>query len=723
MKKPLPFFAVVRNKVKGGSRESVKTSVWSWKQLPLFLSLVFLPMVTRSATSISLQTDAQIYWGAYMNGEYYGLGNAPWEARTIETFEANAGKRVSIIHWGQFWHWSRQSGYSGIGDGFFQRFETALYEQVSQRGAIPMINWNSWSGDAGGSSSQSNYQLIDIINGNYDDYIRQWARDAKAWGQPFFLRFDHEMNGNWYPWSEQTNGNQPGQYVQMWRHVHDIFQQEGATNVTWVWSVNTVYSASSRDLTALYPGDSYVDWVAIDGYNWGTNPSKADQWKTFSQVFTETYDLLGQVAPNKPVMLSEFSSTEYGGSKADWITDALTVQIPTQFPRIKAVVWFNWNCYEGSGEMDWIIESSSSAQNAFASGIQSPIYAANNFANLPAGKVQPLTGVQSTPPPPAATPVSGDNLILNPSYEATGSSWLSPWRLNVGSGAAGSVAQESATQADGAYSALVTVNTAAPSAPWGVQLNQRNIALDEASTVKVSFWAKAGAARDIQVVVQMDASPYTEYTRQTFTLSTDWQLYSFSYSQPASDSLAMLSFNAAQATGQVWVDQAVVSVEGSVSPAATATPILAEPTPTQTQSPSTATPTSTQPLPTATPVSVTPTATLTQAVPAASPTTNVVADTQSPTIGISSPADGSSLPRKQVVEIQADSSDNVGVDRVDFLVQSRNDYFWSCSTAESPYSCSWTVPAQPWMAYTIRAVAYDLAGNSAFHDITVQVVK
>ena len=90
-------------------------------------------------------------------------------------------------------------------------------------------------------------------------------------------------------------------------------------------------------------------------------------------------------------MLSEFSSTEYGGSKADWITDALTVQIPTRFPRIKAVVWFNWNCYEGSGSMDWAIESSSSAQSAFSSGIRSTYYSANDFSNLPAGKVKPLS--------------------------------------------------------------------------------------------------------------------------------------------------------------------------------------------------------------------------------------------------------------------------------------------------------------------------------------------
>ena len=391
MKNPLKYFAAVRNRIEGGLRDTASINLLSWNKFPFLLSLIFLPVVTTVDEQISPQSDPQIYWGGYLNGEHYGLEDSPWEARTIDTFEANAGKRPSIVHWGQFWHRSRQSGYRGIGDGFFQRFDTAQYEKVRQRGAIPMINWNSWSADAGGSSQQADFRLTKIINGDYDAYIRQWAKDAKAWGKPFFLRFNHEMNGDWFPWSEQTNGNQPGQYVQMWRHVHDIFRKEGVTNATWVWSVNTVYSASSSNLASLYPGDAYVDWVAIDGYNWGTNPSRPDKWKTFSQVFTETYNILGQVAPGKPVMLSEFSSTEYGGSKPDWITDALTVQIPNHFPRIKAVVWFNWNCFEGSGSMDWVIETSSSAQNAFASGIQSSIYAANNYANLPAGKVHPLT--------------------------------------------------------------------------------------------------------------------------------------------------------------------------------------------------------------------------------------------------------------------------------------------------------------------------------------------
>jgi hypothetical protein len=343
-------------------------------------------------TATAWAAESPIYWGGYLDGEHYGFGDAPWEIPTMDTFEQHAGKPVSIIHWGQAWHWGGQSGYPGIGDGFFQMFDTFLYERVRQRGSIPMINWTSSSNDAGDTPEQPDYQLIDIINGTYDAYIRQWARDAAAWGKPFFIRFNHEMNGRWYPWAEQVNGNQPGQYVQMWRHVHDLFTAEGASNVTWVWSVNVEYDGSA-DLATLYPGDDYVDWVALSGYNWGINPIKPDRWKSFSEVYSETYDRLEQVAPGKPVMLSEFASTEYGGSKADWLTDALSVQLPQNFPRIEAIVWFNWNAYEYGEPMDWVIESSSSAQSAFAAGISSAYYAANHFASLDTSPIPPLSAI------------------------------------------------------------------------------------------------------------------------------------------------------------------------------------------------------------------------------------------------------------------------------------------------------------------------------------------
>ena len=314
---------------------------------------------------------SQIYWGSWIDGDVYSIGSAdaPWSATTSggswDLFESHASKKVSIIHFGQPAFWS-------------QNFAASPLNLTVQRGAIPEMDMNS------GAAS-----LTDITNKVYDSSIINWANAAKAWGKPFFFRWDWEMNGTWFNWGAQAQQS-PTNYLNAWKHIHDLVVGQGATNVTWVWCPNTEYSGSTP-LSSLYPGDSYVDWTCVDGYNWGTNPLKPDSWKSFSQVFSQTYKDILAIAPTKPMMIGETASTEYGGSKAAWITDALTTQLPNDFPNVKAIDWFNWNIVQGSGRLDWPIESSTTAQAAFASGMASPYYASNSYGNLPLlTKVQPL---------------------------------------------------------------------------------------------------------------------------------------------------------------------------------------------------------------------------------------------------------------------------------------------------------------------------------------------
>src|ERR1051326_8974654 len=211
-----------------------------------------------SATVVEAQAAPSVYWGAYMDG-------APFDTTAMDRFEADAGRKESIVHWGEPWQMNGQ----------MMAFQTAQYEAVRLRGAIPMIDWLSWN--LGAPIDDPNYSLARIYNGTYDSYIRTWATAAKAWGHPFFVRFDHEMNGNWYPWSELRNGNHAGDFVRAWRHVHDIFTSVGATNATWVWTINGVFS-TSIPLPGLYPGDSYVDWTGMDAYNRASGPTS---WLTF----------------------------------------------------------------------------------------------------------------------------------------------------------------------------------------------------------------------------------------------------------------------------------------------------------------------------------------------------------------------------------------------------------------------------------------------------------
>jgi hypothetical protein len=349
--------------------------------LPTVVGLCLAVTVMMPSSVSAATTSQSILWGAFIQG-------APFDMNKVSTFESHAGKKTSIIPWGQPWKMNGQ----------FQAFQTKNFQAVRDRGELPMLTWGTW--ELGAGINQSSFQLADVTAGKYDTYITQWAQAAKAWGHPFFLRLDHEMNGWWYPWNEQLNGNKPGDYVRMWRHVHDIFSRVGANNASWVWCPNIV-SPKSTPTAEVYPGGSYVDWTCMDGYNWGTD--RNNSWQTFTEVVSgsakygghNTYEELLKVAPDKPIMIGETASSEHGGNKPAWIKDMLTTQLPTHFPMIKAIIWNEWT---DDPAKTWPIESSSSAQAAFKAGIASGTYATNQFATA-TGKI----GALSTSTPAAST--------------------------------------------------------------------------------------------------------------------------------------------------------------------------------------------------------------------------------------------------------------------------------------------------------------------------------
>jgi beta-mannanase len=333
------------------------------------VSTLLTPAVASAAT---ISPGPSVYWGAKIPG-------APFDMTKIDTFESHAGKKMSITSWGQAW----------MNHGQFQSFQTSTFQAARNRGLMPLLTWGSWD-LANKGVNEPNFQLADITSGKYDAHITAWAKQAKAWGHPFFLRFDWEMNGWWYPWSEQVNGNHPGDFVRMWRHVHDIFTRVGANNVTWVWCPNIV-GRNSTPMSGMYPGASYVDWTCFDGYNWG---DLKGGWQTFPQVMTgsaqntgghDTYHNLLAVAADKPIMIAETASTEHGGNKAAWIANMLK-QLPIQYPKVKALVYND--VFESPGS-DWPIETSAAARSAFKAGIASPEYATSHFATI-VGKIKAL---------------------------------------------------------------------------------------------------------------------------------------------------------------------------------------------------------------------------------------------------------------------------------------------------------------------------------------------
>jgi mannan endo-1,4-beta-mannosidase len=322
------------------------------------------PRQVRAAFLKIETTGPFVYWGAWMDGDVYeetnpGLTDAPWDQTTWNLFEAHAEKPVSVVHFGQPAPW-------------IQKFSSEPFEKARNRGALPLMDMGT-----GGISLQ------EINEGAVDSSLEEWAEAVAAYEYPFFFRWAWEMNGTWFKWGEDAAAS-PEEFVKAWQRIHNIAAEKGATNVTWVWCPNVEFLGSTP-YGQLYPGDEFVDWTCLDGYNRGGN--------TFLAVFQNSYKSLAEsVAPSKPIMIGETATEDGGGghlSKDTWIQEAIR-NLPTAFPKIKAFLWFNWNIVQEGKEWEWPIEFGG-GQTAFASEIKSPYFAANEFGSpAPLKPIQPL---------------------------------------------------------------------------------------------------------------------------------------------------------------------------------------------------------------------------------------------------------------------------------------------------------------------------------------------
>ncbi|MGN6816098.1 MAG: glycoside hydrolase family 26 protein [Solirubrobacterales bacterium] len=309
---------------------------------------------------------ASMYFGATISGETYGgTENAPRDEAAWNLFERHAGKKVAILNQGQSWC----------------SFDKTEMNATAARGAIPLVTMGLGK----------EMTLAAVVNGSQDAAIKKWAQEAKAWGHPFLFAPWWEMNGAWYAWGRSPD------FVAAWRHFHDLVVGQGATNVTWTWVVNSIWSDPESNPSPYYPGDQYVDWTGLDSYNWGRNPAQPDRWINPDQTITPTLDIIKELAPTKPIAIVEDASTEYGGNKTDWVREMLTTYLP-HHPEIKAYLWFNWNFPKNGTRHDWQIESSAPAQQQFRQAIQSSLFVPSPVSLPALTKVSPpAPGVGGSP--------------------------------------------------------------------------------------------------------------------------------------------------------------------------------------------------------------------------------------------------------------------------------------------------------------------------------------
>ena len=322
-----------------------------------------LAPVTAPTKQQLLHPDAP-YFGMYTQ-------QAPFNWATYDATTQEIGAQTNLVGYFQGWD---------------QPFRADAVTRAWQHGQMPMMTWESRPiDDANDVVNAPEYSLSKIIDGSFDAYLHQFAHDVAANGLPVAIRLDQEMNSTWYPWAETTgsgasiNGNSPGQFVQMWRHVHDIFEQDGANaDVIWNWSPNRVdnlpASHQSETFTAaLYPGDDYVDWVGMSAYL--RPPYVAGQQFTFDETFGRTLAQLRQIT-SKPIILSEIGASETEGHKVAWINSFFQ---GLNDPANADIIGFSWfdlaitSYVEGVRQTnDWRIDSRPDTLAAFVAGLTAP---------------------------------------------------------------------------------------------------------------------------------------------------------------------------------------------------------------------------------------------------------------------------------------------------------------------------------------------------------------
>lgn len=302
-------------------------------------------------------------FGGTLLGVYYG--NQGWKMEQVQALESWQGKRHAVVL--LFTNWCNQKKTM---DNLFNQQLPNVWNNRN----VPLVTWEPYICTPAGTPVDVEARAA---AGQYDAYLSAWADRLKLFlsgpdgsyntadDRRVYLRPGHEMNGDWYPWGAAVGGNSPADFVRMWRRVVNLFRARGldSAHVQWVWAVNHT-DVGGFPAEQFYPGDEDVDWVAIDGYNWGASQTWSS-WQTPDQVYGPMVARL-RALTSKPLAITEGASTTAtvsGASvaaKSGWVTEFFNYLLAND---IRLVAWFNED-----KETDWAVFGGARGDSTFKSG-------------------------------------------------------------------------------------------------------------------------------------------------------------------------------------------------------------------------------------------------------------------------------------------------------------------------------------------------------------------
>ena len=152
-------------------------------------------------------------------------------------------------------------------------------------------------------------ELDNLVGGEHDDKIRQLAKFAATVDGTVYLRIGYEFDGAWNQGYEDRE-----RFIKAYKRIVDVLRDAGADNVESVWQagaagVDEIIDGVHEDITEWYPGDDYVDWLALSWFMHPDERSVAEfeqfEPKTPGELTEEVIALAR--SKGKPVMIAEAS--------------------------------------------------------------------------------------------------------------------------------------------------------------------------------------------------------------------------------------------------------------------------------------------------------------------------------------------------------------------------------------------------------------------------------
>jgi hypothetical protein len=253
-------------------------------------------------------------------------------ATDVLSYESAVDRRVAWTYFSHNWYHGRAFP-----------LENATW--IRTQGSIPFIRLMLRS-DPAQNQVEPLYTLKALVAGTFDADLVAWGDAARDFGAPLIVEWGTEVNGRWFSWNGVWNGGAgigPARFRDAFRHIVTTVRQRGATNIRWVFHVNSDDDPAVgwNRFEHYYPGDDVVDWLGVSVY--GAQTPLETEWTTFRKPMDRVVSRFKEMAPRKPVFVLEFGATAGSplGDAAQWADAALADLLALRWPEVKGFSWWN----------------------------------------------------------------------------------------------------------------------------------------------------------------------------------------------------------------------------------------------------------------------------------------------------------------------------------------------------------------------------------------------